>query len=456
MIETFKKIRSIHILIGVMLLLTFVVLKSRPWQHAGEHGKLISWDITSYYGYLPATFIENDLELEFIEGNEAYYHNQMMYWPETAPNGGKVIKTTMGLSYLYAPFFFIADMIDEDDSMNRGFSETFEFWLTLSSLFYSILGAIFLRLFLLRHFSDNIVSATLISVYLGTNLYYYITVEPLMPHAYNFFLFSLFIFLTDRWHANPKVINSVLLGATLGLIILIRPVNGIIFLFFITYHLNSLKEFKVRMKLFYSRIGTIALIGLFAFLMILPQLLYWHKITGHFIFNSYPGENFFFGNPHILDGLFSYRKGWLLYTPLMTFAIIGIWFNVKNRTSTLLVIIPCLYLMFSWWNWWYGGSFGCRPIIDFYPILSIGLAAFLQRAWNSGNWSKITSLIVFGILITYNQFQTLQKKSDAIHWDSMTKAAYWHNFLHRYPQPGFEEKLQSPDVEAAKKGLDEY
>lgn len=456
MIETFKKIRSIHILTGIVLLLAFVVIKSRPWQRAGQSGQLISWDVTSYYGYLPATFIENDPELKFIEGKEAYYHDEMMYWPETAPNGGKVIKTTMGLSYLYAPFFFIAYIQDDDNSINRGFSETYEFWLTISSLFYTLIGAIFLRLFLLRHFSDHIVSLTLISIYLGTNLYYYITVEPLMPHAYNFFLLSLFIFLTERWYQRSTMVNAILLGATFGLITLIRPVNSLIILFFLLYNISSIGELKNRIQLLYQEIGKLVLLGLVAFIVILPQIIYWHSITGQFIFNSYPKEHFFFGNPHLLDGLFSYRKGWLLYTPIMIFALLGIGFDIKNRISTVCVLIPSIYIMFSWWNWWYGGSFGCRPIIDFYPIASIGLAAFLQRALDKNNWSKIASFVVFGVLIAFNQFQTLQKKSDAIHWDSMTKSAYWHNFFHRYPQPGFEETLQSPDTEAAQKGLDEY
>lgn len=442
-------------MVVVVLLLIGTVIKFSPWQNAGKSGKLIAWDVTSYYAYLPATFIEKDIRLTFVEKDSTFYHEHQMYWPETAPNGSKVIKTTMGLSFLYSPFFFVADAIDDDSSKARGFSETFEFWLVISSLFFTILGAIFLRSFLLKHFTDHVVSLTLISIYFGTNLFYYITVEPLMPHAYNFFLISLFLYFTDRWHNCSTFRNSLVIGLTLGLITLIRPVNGVVLLFFLTYQLEGITKFKNRLKLFYEKLPLLLVISLAAMLMLLPQLIYWKSLTGQFIYNSYSGEQFFFTNPHIIDGLFSYRKGWLLYTPIMIFGLIGLGLSIKNRISSLIVLVPTVYIMFSWWNWWYGGSFGCRPIIDFYPILAIGLGSLLSKALET-KWSKFSTLSIFGLLICFNLFQTLQKKSDAIHWESMTKEAYWHNFLHRYPQPGYQEKLHHPDIEKAKQGFDEY
>lgn len=454
MISGLKKIKSLHVLIFLMVILVATVVKFSPWENAGRSGKLIAWDVTSYYAYLPAQFIENDIELKFVEKDSSYYQKNFMYWPVTAPNGGKVIKTTMGLSFLYSPFFLIAKAFDDDNSINQGFSMTYEFWLVISCLFFTILGAIFLRHFLLLHYSDRVVSITLILIYLGTNLFYYITIEPLMPHAYNFFLMSLFILLTHKWHEQFSWIQTILLGFVFGLIVLIRPVNGIILLFFALYNVSSFSEIKGRMILFGKSIPKLLSIGAISFLVVLPQLIYWHNITGQYLFNSYVGEQFYLGNPHIIDGLFSYRKGWLLYTPIMIFGLIGLFLDNRNRISTLFVIAPTLYLIFSWWNWWYGGGFGCRPIIDFYPVLAIGLAATISKL---AHLDKLKyGLIFFPLLMAFNLFQTMQKKSDAIHWDSMTKEAYWHNFLKRNPQPGLEDKLKSPNTKAAINGKDEY
>lgn len=455
MTSKLNNIRSVHVLYLILLLLVGTVIKFGPWKNAEKPGKLISWDVTSYYGYLPATFIEKDLSLSFVQSDSAYYHERQMYWPEIAPNGKKLIKTTMGMSFLYAPFFAIANFIDDDTSKSRGFSETYEFWLVLSSLFYTIIGMVFLRLFLIKQFSDQITSIILFLIYLGTNLFYYITVEPLMPHAYNLALVSIFLYHTILWHENHNWKNTIIIGFVIGLITLIRPVNFLIILFFLLYNVKRTKDLKLQVDKFLNhkaKLTAVAMIGLF---VISPQLIYWKIQTGSFLYNSYSGEQFFFLKPHILDGLFSYRKGWFLYTPLMLFAVIGLFLKHNNRPASTGIFILVTYITFSWWNWWYGGGFGCRPLIDFYPLFALGFGNLLIGV-NKINWLKYSSIILGILLVIFNLFQTLQKKSDAIHWDSMTKEAYWHNFLHRYPQPGFENTLQAPNNEAAKEGKNEY
>ncbi len=97
---------------------------------------MIDWDITSYYGYLPAFFIHNDLKLDFTIGKEDYYANKHQYWPEKAPNGGKVMKMTMGLSMLYSPFFLLGHLTAKLNGLETdGFSEPYEKFIHLSSIF---------------------------------------------------------------------------------------------------------------------------------------------------------------------------------------------------------------------------------------------------------------------------------------------------------------------------------
>ncbi|MBK6283998.1 MAG: hypothetical protein IPF54_16290 [Draconibacterium sp.] len=86
-----------------------------------------------------------------------------------------------------------------------------------------------------------------------------------------------------------------------------------------------------------------------AFIVWIPQMMYWYSITGHFFVNSYPDEQFFWGNPHFIDGLFSYRKGWLLYTPVMIFALLGIPFlfkKLKEFSWSILIFILLAYLYY--------------------------------------------------------------------------------------------------------------
>jgi hypothetical protein len=105
--------------------------------------------------------------------------------------------------------------------------------------------------------------------------------------------------------------------------------------------------------------------------------MYWKYITGELFFNSYVGEQFYFNNSHVLKGLFGFRKGWLIYTPIMLFSILGIYF-LRNQlkhffASISITLFIYIFVIFSWWCWWYGGSFGQRAMIDIYPLLAIPL-----------------------------------------------------------------------------------
>lgn len=65
--------------------------------------RVINFDIISYYAYLPATFIYKDISLKFIDDKLGEYREKS--WPNTTDEGNYVIKTSMGLSFLYSPFF---------------------------------------------------------------------------------------------------------------------------------------------------------------------------------------------------------------------------------------------------------------------------------------------------------------------------------------------------------------
>jgi hypothetical protein len=71
-------------------------------------------------------------------------------------------------------------------------------------------------------------------------------------------------------------------------------------------------------------------------------------------------------------------------------------------------------------------------------------------AWGRGE--KIIALVVFGTLVWFAQFQNAQYRSDAIHWDAMSKKAYWANFCKMDPVPNFQELLEPIDYDKAKQG----
>ena len=415
-------------------------------------------DVVSYYAYLPAYFIHHDISLEFTREDPNTYGSK--FWPEHTESGKLVIKTTMGLCYLYAPFFFVANAIAPSlGYVADGFTQPYQTALMFSALVFLILGMIYLRKFLLLYFDDLTTGITLLCLYFSTNWMWYTTGQPLMSHGYLFSLTAILLYVIVKWYKEATYLRSFVIGLLYGLIILIRPTMIIFLIPFVLYDFHSGNFLKARLKLFLERKFHFLFMILIAFMIGLPQLLYWHKITGHWLYFSYNGERFFWDNPHILEGLIGFRKGWLIYSPIMILTIIGL-FVMKGKEkvfkhATIITFLITIYVIWSWWSWWYGGSFGQRPLIDFYPLLALPFASTIQML--RLNFSKLkVAVAVTGFLFYVGAVQNIQYMIGLIHYDSNTKESYMKNFLSVTYRPGWVESLQPPDYEAAKLGLSSY
>ncbi len=421
-----------------------------------KSNRVIEHDVHWYYAYLPAQFIYHDITLSNINYKYGDLHD--LFWTVQTPEGKNVIKSTLGLSILYAPFFFVAHTFAHfTNYAENGFSEPYKIFLLLSAVFYLFVGLDYVRK-ILRHynFSEAHIAITLLLIGLGTNLLCYASQSAPMPHVYNFFLFAVFIFYTIRWYESQSAKNTIILGLTLGLISLIRPSNGIILIFFFLYGVSTVAELKERMTFLKRDWFLINVIGFFAFLIWVPQFMYWKATTGNYLCDSYPGESFFFGQPKILSGFFGFRKGWLLYTPMMAFSLVGLFLMKgvvkKLRLPIILFFVVNVYIIFSWWCWWYGGTYGQRSMIDSFPILAIPFASFVQYLSGRKWIYKGLFICIAVFFIWLNIFQTYQFEFSSLHWDGMTKELYVKQFGKLDPIKDFYKWVKVPSSEAAKRG----
>ena len=422
-----------------------------------KRDRVIEWDIHSHYAYLPAKFVYDDIRL--LKDDYRFAKDYYLFWPNTTPEGKKVIKTSMGMSILYAPFFFVAHAFAHlTNYPENGFSEPYKLFLLLSAVFYLFVGLIFLRK-LLRHynFSENIIAGTLLLVGLGTNLLCYASQSAPMPHVYIFCLVAIFIYYTIKWHEVQSAKNTIIIGLLLGLLTLIRPTNAIFVIVFSLIGVSNFSELKQRMLFFKREWFLINVIFFFALLVWIPQFIYWKITSGSYLYYSYTGERFFFNDPKILEGLFGFRKGWLLYTPMMLFALAGIFFLnddrlKKLRWSIILFFAVNVYVIFSWWSWWYGGTYGQRSMIDSYALLAIPFASFIQHVSGKTRIFKIIFYCIALFFIWLNIFQTYQFEYYSLHWDGMTKELYFKQFGKLDKIKDFDNYVNSPNYEDAMKG----
>lgn len=441
----------------ICLLVSFYYIKSTvdltPWKIK----KIIDQDVIFYYGYVPATFIYHDLSFSFP--SRPGFKGAV--WTVPLPNGKSIQKMTMGTAVLYTPFFWIAHLYTKlTGELADGYSMNYQIALIWAGVFYFILGLFLLRKILSQFFDDVVVALVLISLSIGTNLFNYAIWEGAMSHVYSFFMFSLALWAFLKWIKSPTYLITIVLGLAAGMIVLIRPTNATFILFMVLYFFFRNVSFKENWRFIIGLKWKMLVLVIAAILVCIPQLVYWKIYTGQFIFFSYQGEGFFFKNPQIINGLFSYTKGWFVYTPLMWLAVAGLIVmhgKVKEWLwPTLISVSISIYIIFSWWCWWYGGSFSARALVEFYVVMSFPLGAFFAFIIQRNFIIKGITTAVVVFLLWLNLYQSQQYRSSLLHWDSMSKKAYWGIWGRQSWPENYEQMLIHLDAEKAKKGEDAY
>jgi hypothetical protein len=414
---------------------------------------IVSQDVIQYYSYLPAAFIENDIQLNFLD-DTTFHLQPNQYWHLNTENGKRVFKYTCGEAVLISPFFLTANVfVSFSKQSSDGFGPTYQLGIVFAAVFYLMLGLFFLRKILLLYFNEKVTTASLLLITLATNLYYYATVESGMSHIYSFAIISVFLYYTFLFHESFRWRHACLVGLSFGLLVLIRPSNAVFILIFLGFHIQSWQSLIHKFELLKHQFGKLLLIAALAFAVFFIQMMYWKVNTGHWLFYSYMKERFYFENPHIIETLIGFRKGLLVYCPVLLFAFVGIFMSLKKHPEFgfpfLLFLLVNIYVVSSWWCWWYGGSYGLRAYIDMYPVLAVGLAFFIQYILKLPKMVQSISKVFALALVMLTCIQIYQYRKGILHYDGMTQRAYFNIFLQFKTPDNHTETLNPPDYDKA-------
>jgi len=380
-------------------------------------------DVDQYYSFLIAQTIHQDLAFNFPNN----------YWLIKTPTGKHIPKFSIGMAVMYSPFFYSAHFYTLHFSRQPadGYSRPYADALVIASFFYTLAGLYFLRKILLMFFDEWASALSILTIYLATNLLFYTLAWGLMPHNYLFFLFSAILYSTIKWHQTLKLKYVMMLSLSMGLTVLVRPAQIIVFIIPILYNIRSLSDIKEKINFLYLQKKHVLLGALCFLITILPQLLYWKWTSDSFLYFSYGDrERFFFDDPKIIEFFFSYRKGWLVYTPIMFFSLIGFIWRKKIEIVYLSILVytfVSIYVLSCWWCWWFGGGFGMRTMVESYVFLALPLTSFISFCLHS--WlGKLFVIVIISSAIYLNIVQIYQYKIATLHYDSMTKEVYWKIF----------------------------
>jgi len=401
---------------------------------------ILSWDVFGYYLYLPASFIYHDLRLTDISWVnqliEKYQATATFYQATPLPSGGWVMKYSMGMAILNAPGFFIAHIYSMIAGYNPdGFSLPYQYAWAICGLIYTAIGIWIFRKIALVYFDDKTTTILLVITVLATNYFQLTAFEGFISHNYLFTLYTLIVWFTIKWHQKPAWKYAFGLGLAMGMAVLVRPSELVCIIIPVSWGISSKESFRQKLILIKSNYRHVLILAIGAFIAGLPQLLYWKYSTGHWLYYSYvnAGEGFDFMHPYLLQVLFSFRKGWFVYTPVMVFGLAGfISLFRKNRSlfyCILVYFVVNLYVVSSWTCWWYaGGSYSQRALLSSYVLLAFPFGYLIKQAYL---WKKIYRallLSIISLMLILNLFQAWQWAHGIIDHTRMTKAYYFATF----------------------------
>ena len=393
---------------------------------------LIDGDGSGLYAYLPAVLVFHSTDFTPVLESEKqrrppdytghYFHRI---------NGTLINKFTCGQALLQLPFFLMAYFLSLLTGLEAdGYNVLFQYAVALAALFWVSVGLYyFVKLAETYQISKQKAWLMAFAGFLGTNLFFYTLVSPSHSHAYSFSVITITLYFVRKSFLTQRR-NIIFLAAFwFGMVVLVRPVNILVVAAF-PFLASSFQKFRTTVL---SKLNNFHFVGAtFIFLLALsPQLIINLLQTGKPVIYGYQNEGFYFDRPELLNFLFSFRKGWFVYTPFMLLlfpAVFQLFRQSKFAFFSFLCFFTLLvYVFSSWWNWFYGDSFGMRPMIDFYSLFFLVILLMLTSIRKKILLIATTTFIMLAVFL--NLFQSWQYAVGIIHPDAMNKKAYTYVFL---------------------------
>ncbi len=302
----------------------------------------------------------------------------ILMWPFMTAS--KYIQATIHPnSTVYNDYYKAFDGISIEDGIATIIASSFYAFITLI-LIYKILKNL--------GFTDKVSVISTLLVYVGSFALYYIFESPSYSHTFELFAVAALIYSTIKFGKLFQYRYMLLAGIFAGLLVIIRPADVLIVIPIFLYNL------------FYRNIKSAAwiIVGSLPFAAI---FLYYNKISYDcYLCSSYKvlwNQDFSATQFQLFNLLFSDIRGWLIYSPIMIFGIIGLFFYArKSIQSTLLYILPVILtiLIYSFWPiWWAGDSVGQRFLLVLVPFMAIGIAALIRGILRAEQQVQVSKFI---------------------------------------------------------------
>jgi hypothetical protein len=417
------------------IVLAYAVLFLITKNPSNEWDRVIVSDGKGYYAYLTALFIYDDTDYGFIDSYETEYYpaSRQLYKDYRFDTGdGIVNKYFPGPAVLWLPFFGAGHAAAHIFGYQTdGYSLPYQMAIAFAAIFYFWLSLLILRK-ILRFYTKNetAIGWSLLAVGLATNLIYYTVNSGCQVHVYNFFLINGFIYSILEASRRGKPVFFASAAFMLGMVIISRPQNGLI-IFALPFLCGDKKTFLHFFRKLFTDIKTLVLSVVAIAVPLLVPITYWYAKTGHWLVYSYGSESYDLTKPKMLTFLFSFEKGWLIYTPVAALAILGFVFLFRKSkwqfASLAAFLFFVVYFISSWWTWHYTSYVSQRVMIDYYAFVAI-LIVFIFN-WLKNKKQAIALQVILSGFVAFNLMQHFQHMIWVYPAGPVTAKTYFSNFL---------------------------
>lgn len=380
-------------------------------------GRIVVGDAVHYYVYLRSMVFDGDLQFrnDYTQFRIVHGKGKVADWSEVTTSTGHIRNMmSVGPAIVWGPGYLltcaaVAVMrVFGSTYPLDGFQRAFQASAGFSGILAATLGAWFtFRLSATRFGVRASIWATLV-MWIGSSALYYSLVSPTYSHAASMLAVSGFFIFWATTRERQTAGRYASVGALAGLVALVRWQDAV---FLIVPAIDAISVGVAAGTVTAWRRSIMnGLVCLAAALVAFsPQVWAWLTLYGQFVAMPQGSNWMQWDSPHLLDVLFS-EHGLLSWTPLAAIGVAGL--VPLCRRDRVLGVACVAALAVSWYanaavlEWWAGEAFGARRFVSCFPILTLGLAALLERDRPAMRWLvPVVCVLVCLNLVLLVQYQ---------------------------------------------------
>jgi hypothetical protein len=360
--------------------------------------RIYSSDEIQYYAYLRSLWFDHDLSFENeyqyfydrgIARSDGFHETFLELRTDT---GRRINFGTIGCAILWSPFYAVGDLAARVSGAPRdGFSKPYVAAVAYGSAVYGFLALVLAIRCAARLGYNGFVGA--LAVWFGTPLLFYMYLAPPFSHACSAFAVALFTWVWLRVRGEWPARGLVALAAAGALMIAVREQD-------VFFGVAAAVDYAVCVARGARRDVRGLLAAIACFLVVYaPQLAAYKIVNGHFGPHASVSNKMHWWSPHAWQVMFDAQHGYIVWTPLALFAILGLVAlpSRRDRMILLLMIALQVYIGGSVESWTVAGGFGQRRLVAVTAVLVIGYAALWSAASRGPARSALVAVTVLAV-----------------------------------------------------------